>query len=97
MKKRIFSLFLVFCILSSLMVFPAGAAEPVENMVTQAEEICPCGCGKTLDAVTWKPWAVNGIDGPTSGHYYLDGDYVQDGQKEIMAGDRVVLDLRGNR
>ena len=96
MKKRIFSLFLVFCILSSLMVFPAGAAEPVENMVTQAEEICPCGCGKTLDAVTWKPWAVNGIDGPTSGHYYLDGDYVQDGQKEIMAGDRVVLDLRGN-
>ena len=94
MQKRIYALLLTLALLLSMVVVPA-AAESVAN-ATDPADACPCGCGKRLDAVTWKPWDVAGIEGPTSGHYYLEGDYVQDGQKQIMAGDHVVLDLRGH-
>ena len=97
MKKRMISLLLVLAIFASLVVVPVSAETPAAAVAstTDAEGLCPCGCGKTLDAVTWQPWNVNEAGAPTAGHYYLDGDYVQDGQFEIMAGDSVVLDLRG--
>jgi len=100
MKKRFLALFLALCMLATVMVVPAAAAETEtvtqeqENR-TQSTELCPCGCGKSLDAVTWKVWDSNSA-APTSGHYYLENNYVQNKQQEIMAGDRVVLDLRGN-
>ena len=99
MKKRLLAILLVLASLASMLVAPVGAATTAETnsaTVTSPSGACPCGCGQMLDAVTWQPWDVSGVEGPTSGHYYLDGDYVQDEQKEIMAGDRVVLDLRGN-
>ena len=94
MKKRFLALLLVVAMIVTMVVVPASAETAEENVTVQTE-ICPCGCGKSLDQVTWRVWDSNAAP-PTSGHYYLDGDYVQDTQKEIMAGDRVVLDLRGN-
>ena len=99
MKRRLFALLLALALLVPMAVAPVSAETAETEASTDITAVtgsCPCGCGENLDAVTWTPWAVNGIDGPTSGHYYLDGDYTQDGQKEIMAGDRVVLDLRGH-
>ena len=99
MKKRFACLLLAAALLASMVVVPATAAEaptPATGMTTAPEGECPCGCGSALAEITWTAWDVNGSDGPNSGHYYLDGDYIQDGQMEIMAGDRVVLDLRGN-
>ena len=43
----------------------------------------------------WQVYDPNTNDAPPTGHYYLDADYVQDKMYTIMAGDRVVLDLRG--
>ncbi len=94
MKQRFLALLLVVAMIVTMVVVPASAETAEENVTVQTE-ICPCGCGKSLDQVTWRVWNSNAA-APTSGHYYLDGDYVQDAQKEIMAGDRVVLDLRGN-
>ena len=103
MKKKILSLFLVFCLLLSLTVLPAPAQATAEEApegvcedITDTREQCPCGCGKTLDAVIWMPWASNDSAELSSGHYYLEGDYAQDGQIEIISGDRIVLDLRGH-
>ena len=94
MKNRFIALILALCMVATLIVLPAGARESGENR-TDPATLCPCGCGKTLDSVSWKPWNPN-TDTPTSGHYYLDGNFIQNKQQEIMAGDRVVLDLRGN-
>ena len=94
--KKLLSFLLALAIIASLVVVPVSAETPAAAAsTTDAAELCPCGCGKTLDAITWQPWNVNEAGAPTAGHYFLDGDYVQDGQFEIMAGDRVVLDLRG--
>lgn len=94
MKQRLLAFLLAVAMVASMLVVPASAKAEEANVTAQTEA-CPCGCGKTLDEITWRVWNVNSAP-PTSGHYYLDGDYVQDEQKEIMAGDRVVLDLRGN-
>ena len=98
MKKRLLSMLLMLAIMATMVVVPVSAAEEVATEVstTPVDGGCPCGCGQKLEDITWKPWNVNAEGDPTAGHYYLDGDYVQDGQKQIMAGDRVVLDLRGN-
>ena len=102
MNKRLLSLILAFAMLASLWVMPVGAvetdtpAEAVTQNTTPLSGTCPCGCGNALDSVDWKPWDVNGIEGPAAGHYYLESDYIQDGQKQVMAGDHVVLDLRGH-
>ena len=98
MKKRFLSLILTLAMLAAMVVVPATAAEVADGPenVTAVTELCSCGCGAPLGEITWKPWDVKGAEGPTTGHYYLDGDYIQDGQKQIMAGDHVVLDLRGN-
>ena len=95
MKNRMIALLLVLALLASVAVAPVSAEETQPASATDTAAICPCGCGQKLDAITWTAWNVNEAGEPTAGHYYLDGDYVQDGQKEIMAGDRVVLDLRG--
>ncbi len=97
MKRRVLSVLLALAILATMVVVPVVAAENITAAsTTPVDGVCPCGCGQVLDAITWKPWNVNADGDPADGHYYLDGDYVQDGQKQIMAGDRVVLDLRGN-
>ena len=99
MKKRILSMALILCMLASMFVLPVSAEETKqteENNSTDMAEICPCGCGLTLDAVNWKAYKVNEDGAPSSGHYYLTTDYVQNKQLTIMAGDRVVLDLRGH-
>ena len=97
MKRRFLALFLTIATLISLVVMPVQATqETAADTVTAVTDGCPCGCGKNLDAVQWQPWDVEGIEGPAAGHYYLESDYVQDGQKQIMAGNHVVLDLRGH-
>jgi len=94
-KKRIVTLCLVLCMLASMLAVPVTASEGEENR-TDSVALCPCGCGESLNAIAWEPWDVNATGDPAAGHYYLDGDYVQDGQKKIIAGDQVVLDLRGH-
>ena len=89
MKKRLLSLLLALAMLASLVIVPVSAETPDTATTTDASTTdpqgdCPCGCGKSIEEITWTPWDVNGVDGPTSGHYYLDGDYTQDDQKEIM-------------
>ena len=88
MKKRILALLLVMATLASMLVVPTYAVAS-EN-VTATTELCPCGCGKTLDEVTWTPWAAK----PGSGHYYLSGDYVME-EFNVISGESTVLDLRG--
>ena len=88
MKKRILALLLVVASLASMLVVPTYAAAS-EN-VTATTEVCPCGCGKTLDEVTWTPWVAK----PGSGHYYLTGDYVME-EFNVISGESTVLDLRG--
>ena len=96
MKRRLTAFFLMLTLLLSMTVMPVSAQEETKENVTQQTETCPCGCGKALDSVTWKKWDVNEDEYLTSGHYYLDGNYIQNEQISIIAGDRVVLDLRGN-
>ena len=82
MKHRFLSLFLVLALLLSMMVMPATALE-TETNVTQTSETCPCGCGSALDAVVWRAWDSD-ANGITSGHYYLEDDYIQNGQKVLV-------------
>ena len=95
MRNRMLALVLVLAIMASFVVMPVSA-ETAAQSAAQTSETCPCGCGKVLDDISWKSWDVNTTGDPAAGHYYLDGDYVQNGQKEIMAGNSVVLDLRGH-
>ena len=95
MKNRIFALVLVLAMVASLVVMPVSA-EANTPSVTATSDTCPCGCGKELSAATWQVYDPNTNEAPSTGHYYLDGNYVQDKQYTIMAGDRVVLDLRGH-
>jgi len=86
--KRIVSLILAISLLLSMPMLPLPTA-------AEKAELCPCGCGRAADAVQWKPWNVNVDGAPADGHYYLEEDYAQNKQHTIMAGDRVVIDLRG--
>lgn len=94
MMKRMVTLLLVIAMAASMIVMPAYASDS-EKLTTAQSELCPCGCGKTLSEVIWQVYDPNTNDAPPTGHYYLDADYVQDKMYTIMAGDRVVLDLRG--
>ena len=99
MKKRIFSLLVLLCMLVSMFVLPVSAEEAdtlKEENRTATGDLCPCGCGETLAEIHWTVYNVNTDGAPTSGHYYLASDYVQNKQLTVMAGDRVVLDLRGH-
>ena len=94
MSKRILAALLCMAMLLSLVVLPTYAS--VDEDITPTDMLCPCGCGQILENVNWKPWASNDSEELGSGHYYLERDYAQDGQKTIISGDRIVLDLRGH-
>ncbi|MBO5867782.1 MAG: hypothetical protein J6Q54_02600, partial [Oscillospiraceae bacterium] len=89
MNKQIISLLLVLAMVLSFVVLPAAAAGEMD--ATAVTEACPCGCGKTIAQVTWKPW--NGE--PKEGHFYLAGNFTQTEQKTVLSDNNVVLDLRG--
>ena len=95
MKKRLFALLMCIAMLISLVVIPTYAS-PAEETVTAKDTLCPCGCGLALDQVTWVPWDANNQSVLATGHYYLDGDYIQDGYKSVISGNKIVLDLRGH-
>ena len=98
MTKRIFSLLMVIAILMAMLVMPVSGSEipgETESDTTELTEACPCGCGVSLAQVAWRVYDPNTAGGVTSGHYYLDGDYVQSTQFTINATASVVLDLRG--
>ena len=92
MKKRVLSLLLAAVLLATMIVVPAYAAEAKVENTTVSTGTCACGCGKTYDKIQWKVWEGNAA----SGHYYLEEDYVQDGERTVVAGEKVVFDLRGN-
>ena len=92
MKKRILSLILTAALLASMIVLPADAAEPAVENLTATADTCSCGCGKTYAQIDWQPWEGNAA----TGHYYLEDDYVQDGERIVVAGEKVVFDLRGH-
>ena len=92
MKKRVLALLLAVTLLGSMIVVPAYADENTGASVTNIENLCPCGCGKTLDQVDWKAWKGTAA----SGHFYLEEDYVQAEQTDVISGERMVFDLRGN-
>ena len=89
MLKRILGLVLAVAMVLSMVVIPTYAS--YEN-VTALKDACPCGCGESLDAVEWEPYSGSTL----TGHYYLDGDYAQAGQKTVKVTEKVVIDLRGN-
>ena len=85
--KQLLSLLLVAAMLLATPAFPLPAAAEAQ--------LCSCGCGQEADKIQWKPWTFNVDGAPSDGHYYLEDNYAQSKQCTIMAGDRVVLDLRG--
>lgn len=96
MAKRILALALTLAMIASMIVLPVGAYDVSSvGAATAKTGDCPCGCGKTIAQVDWQKWNVNEKGDPTQGHYYLDGNYVQDGEVTIISGFDVVLDLRG--
>ena len=92
MKKRLLSLLLALALVATMIVVPAYAAEANVENTTSMTGTCPCGCGLAYSQIQWKKWEGNAA----TGHYYLDQDYVQDGERNVVAGEKVVLDLRGN-
>ena len=92
MKRRILSLLLTLALVATMLVAPAYAAEAKVENTTAATDTCACGCGKTYAQIDWQPWKGDAA----TGHYYLEDDYVQDGERIVVAGEKVVLDLRGN-
>ena len=95
MSKRLLSALLCMAMLISLVVIPVSAGE-TEATVTDADSLCPCGCGLALEQVTWQPWDANNQSVLSTGHYYLEGDYIQDNYKSVISGNKIVLDLRGH-
>ena len=96
MKKRLFALFLVLVMVVSMIVVPAQAEKTgVAENVTATTEICPCGCGAALDQVKWTPWAVNGVEELSSGHYYLVADITLNTEFLIGVDQNVSLCLNG--
>jgi len=91
--KRVLSLLLVAAMLLAIPVMPISA-KAAEANITDPTSDCPC-CGVPMDELTWIPWDASVGGTPPSGHYYLAGDYNQSSVKTIMAGNHVVLDLRG--
>ena len=92
MKRRVLALLLAVTLLSSMIVVPAYADENTGASITNVENMCPCGCGKTLDAVNWKVYSGTA----TTGHYYLTEDFSQATEQTIISGEKMVLDLRGH-
>lgn len=87
---------LTLAMIASMIVLPVGAYDISSvDTVTDPTGICPCGCNTAIDQIDWQKWNVNEKGDPTQGHFYLDGNYVQDSEVRIIAGLDIVLDLRG--
>lgn len=96
MKKRLLALALTLAMIASMIVLPVGAYDVSSvGAVTATTDTCPCGCGKTIAQANWQVWDPNTNGKPGEGHYYLEGNYVQQEELELMAGSTIVLDLRG--
>ena len=97
MKNRVLSLFLILCIILSMVVVPvSGSQVQAETMETTAlTEPCPCGCGKDLNQVDWEVYDPNS-GGLLPGHFYLAEDYIQKDQFTVATDAKIVLDLRGH-
>ena len=94
--KKLLSLLMTMAMILSMVILPVSAEEVGESTDTTAlTDSCFCGCGQALSDVQWKKWNINEDANVASGHYYLDGDYVQSQQAVVNSGIRVVLDLRG--
>lgn len=94
MKKRLLPFILALAMVCAMVVMPVSAETPAA--VTAVTDGCPCGCGSALSDAQWKVWDPNTSGDPEPGHYYLDGDYVQEAQLTVISGNQVVLDLRGH-
>ena len=92
--KKFLSFLLSLSLLLGLTYAPPSAEAAT---VTETDDLCYCGCGQNLDAVTWQPWDPNTNGKPLSGHYYLEHDYTQTKQYQVDSGVRVVIDLRGHK
>lgn len=94
--KRTISILLVAAILLSIPVMPVFAqSAAAEANITEMEELCPCGCGKTVGEVEWVPFPPSLRGSPPDGHLYLTQNYVQPSGMAVIAGTNVVVDLRG--
>ena len=81
MKRRMSALLLALTLVAAMFVAPVHAEDAAEIPATT--DTCPCGCGKTLAEVEWKAWKGTA----SSGHFYLDGDYVQAEQTDVISGE----------
>ena len=97
MIRKAFAWALCISILVSMAVLPVTAEEVQPETVTVLSGNCPCGCGSDLESVQWTAWDPNTTGVPPTGHYYLEGDYEQKEQLEIISGNKIVLDLRGHK
>jgi len=97
--KRILSLLLVAALVLSIPVMPVFAQTTTaqEENVTPMTDECPCGCGEKLEDVDWQPLPSNIKGSIPEGHHYLAEDFVQGIYgMNIIAGTKVVIDLRGH-
>ena len=100
MKKSLCFLLSVLLV-CSLFVAPVSVEAAVTGteavQATDAASLCTCGCGQTLENVTWQVWDPNTRGDPINGHYYLEKDYTHSKQYTVKSGVRMVLDLRGHK
>ena len=96
--KRMLSLLLVVALLLTMTIVPVSAEVTTvqEENITPLSDECPCGCGEKLEDVDWQPLASTIKGSIPEGHHYLTEDINQgDYGLTIIAGTKVVLDLRG--
>ena len=93
MMKKALCFLLSMALAFSMIVAPATGSAVAAEAVTP--ETCACGCGVAFDQLQWRVWDPNSGLHVSNGHYYLDGNYVQEEQFGISAGEKIVLDLRG--
>ena len=100
MIKQFLSMILVLTILAAMIVLPASAqtaeSATTADIVTDPAGSCTCGCGNDYADIEWRVWDPNTTGVPPTGHYYLEDDYIQKEQLEIISGNKIVLDLRGH-
>ena len=100
MKKRLFSAFLVLCMVAALVVVPVQATEEIEQTQTTAQVGYCQHCKQQIPEEQWLPWDTTNT-GPRTGHYYLAND-IADQEKQItinldddLCRNKICLDLRG--
>ena len=86
MKTRILSVLFIVALLVAALMITAQAETPAT---------CPCGCGKSLTAITWTEWSGTITPSVTAGgHYKLTGKTTFSNQ--LKTNVSFVLDLNGN-